>query len=242
MSAFFFGPPGRQLYGYHHAPTGHAPTAPATGAVVICPAWGQEYAHSHRAVRLLARRLSERGAHVLRFDYTGAANSWGSGTDSSIPVWVDDTHLAMNELKAISGLPSVDLLGCRVGAYVATLACVDRPDVRRLALWDPVLNGAQWVSTKKIKAQVAATVEFDSLLVSTALLEQFRAIGVEKYGAGKPQSVVVLDDDQSRVEELATALPDVRRAFVEVDVPTWNEFARMPARAISTLVDMVVAK
>jgi pimeloyl-ACP methyl ester carboxylesterase len=238
MSAFFFGPPGRQLYGYHHAPTG-----PATGAVVICPAWGREYAHSHRAVRLLARRLAERGAHALRFDYTGTGNSWGNGTDSSIPVWVDDVHLAMNELKTISGLSRVDVLGCRIGAYVGALACVDRPDVHRLALWDPVLDGATWVSSKKIRNNAAATVEIDARLVSSALAEQFREIGVERYGVGKPQSVVVLDDAQSRrIEELATVFPDVRRAFVEVDVPAWNDFARIPARAISTLVDMVVAK
>ena len=139
MSAFLFGSSAQPLFGYHHAPRGNG-----AGAVVICSSWGSEYTYAHHALRVLAKRLAEQGRHVLRFDYSGQGDSWGDTTDADVDRWITDTATAMEELRAISGHAVVDVVGLRIGALAAA-ACAGTPGVGRVVLWDPVLDGREWM-------------------------------------------------------------------------------------------------
>jgi uncharacterized protein len=189
MSGFFFGPPDRQLFGYHHVPRGAA-----RGAVVLCAPWGWEYDFSHRALLVLAKRLAAGGSHVLRFDYTGTGDSWGETTEADLLCWRDDTGLAIKELRSMSGVETVDLVGLRLGAYVAAQAAVAHPEVRRLILWDPIVDGRLWL--RELRATPATVgqglTEAGNALVSPLFIRQLEEISSGSFQRGSAAEVFLL--------------------------------------------------
>lgn len=142
MQPLYFGDSRRPLFGVYE------PTATATSdlAVLICPPIGQEHVRVHRALRALSRALTQAGGHVLRFDYTGVGDSWGDSAAGGVPQWTEDVRVAAEELLAMSGASRLALLGLRFGATLAALATGDGVHAERLVLWDPVLDGAAYLS------------------------------------------------------------------------------------------------
>lgn len=248
MTAFFFGPAHRQLFGYYHPPAGNG-----TSAVVICPSWGPEYQYAHRALRVLARRLAERGAHVLRFDYSGTGDSWGDSTNADAQLWLEDISLAIAEVQAMSGLRSVDLVGLRYGACLAAGAAAERPDVRRVALWDPICDGPAWLRelagvqdrAHETPSEDQDEVEFSHRVVSSGLLRQFASVAPTSYDRRIAEEVMVLfstpEADRDPLAHLENCdvrlVPDVT-PWVE-DTSIWSGL--VPAKAVSSLVDWLVS-
>lgn len=150
MMPLFFGDPQTPLYGVHHAPQ----EAPRDAGVVLCYPFGQEYMRAHRAYRQLALLLTRKGFHVLRFDYRGCGNSSGdmSGVDAS--EWVDDIRTAVTELRDLTGVDRISVVGLRLGGLLAALACDSEIGVDRLVLWDPVLSGACY--ERELQLEIAA--------------------------------------------------------------------------------------
>lgn len=252
MSAFFFGPAERQLFGFYHAPRGAG-----TGAAVLCPSWGPEYQYAHRALRVTARRLAENGFHVLRFDYSGVGDSWGDTTDGDLDRWPDDVALAVHELKAMSNQPRIDLVGLRIGATTAARAAAALSDIRRIVLWDPVLDGAAW--TRRFKqsrpvqrsgADERRTMEFAQRLVAAELVERFAAIDATHYTGMRADGVLLLETqsaDENPADTASSAasqlqnVPRLQHMFVE-DAAPWLEdnsiwSGLVPAKAIRAVVD-----
>ena len=61
---------------------------------------------------------------------------------------VADTRAAIDELKRqVPGLDRVTLVGLRFGATLAAAAAAGRDDVERLVLWDPVVDGADYMQS-----------------------------------------------------------------------------------------------
>jgi pimeloyl-ACP methyl ester carboxylesterase len=142
MSAFYFGDSEAPLFGFYHGPSGR-PVRRA--GVVICNPMGQEYLRSHRSLKGLAERLSGLGYHVLRFDYHGTGDSAGGGEEIALGRWADDACQAVEELKAMSGVRTVGVIGVRLGAVVAATTASRRDDVTDIALWDPVVDGGDYL-------------------------------------------------------------------------------------------------
>lgn len=153
MNLLFFGESGRQLFGAYHAP----PAGVAgRGAAVLCPPWGPEYLVSHRVVHRLAVRLGEAGYHVLRFDYHGTGDSAGGREEGDLATWGADASVAVDEVRDMSGFPTVAVFGIRLGAVVGWRLAQARADVHTAVLWDPVVDGAGYV-----QELVAAQAEVD---------------------------------------------------------------------------------
>jgi len=250
MTAFFFGPTDRQLFGYYHPPRGTG-----TGAVVVCPSWGPEYQYAHRALRVTARRLAERGLHVLRFDYSGTGDSWGKCGDAELSRWIADTGLAIEELKVMSGIARVDLLGLRLGAFVAGRTAASRSDIRRLILWDPVIDGRSWVRELSpegpapvtgASAAGADSVEFANRLVSRGFVASLEELHAAAYAGSRPDASLLLEttaDDGHRYAALHAAIPGLQRRLVE-DAQPWREDMSIwsgivPAKAIAAIGEWI---
>ena len=137
MTPLFFGRSDAPLYGVYHAPAGPE----RREGIVLCYPFGQEYLRSHRAFRRLAAQLSDSGFHVLRFDYRGTGDSSGEMEDVSPSDWLDDTIVAVTELKDMTGVDRITLVGLRLGALIAAHACMSRIGVHGLVAWDPILCG-----------------------------------------------------------------------------------------------------
>jgi pimeloyl-ACP methyl ester carboxylesterase len=97
-------------------------------------------------MRVLAERLVRAGHPVLRFDFYGTGDSMGEDVDGDLHGWADDIHTADRELRARSRASQTVWLGMRLGASIALRAAEQAPpDLLRLILWDPVLDGERYL-------------------------------------------------------------------------------------------------
>jgi alpha/beta superfamily hydrolase len=152
LDPFYFGPDGRRLYGLIRAAPG-----PRTVGVVLCQPHAHEYVRCHRAFRELGQRLAWAGLPVLSFDYYGTGDSGGEYAEGTIDGWVGDTGLAIDTLKEKTGVARICLIGLRLGAALAVMTGAGRNDLAGMALWDPIVAGAD------IAAEMQAIRELQAL-------------------------------------------------------------------------------
>ena len=152
--AFFFGPEGEQIFATYHPPANYRATDQLT---VICGPLLSEYMRTQLAVRELSIALADTGHHVIRFDYRGTGDSQGSFRDMRAEDWFEDVAAAINEGIDISGAVAVNVLGIRAGSLMAIRAAGRRGGIRKIVLWDPVVDGADYVrSMRAIHSRVVA--------------------------------------------------------------------------------------
>jgi uncharacterized protein len=143
MKPFYFGSAGKPLLGLLHAA---ARTSGSRRAVVVCPPFGPEYMRAYRALRELSHRLAAEGLCTVRFDYYGTGDSSGREDEGTPEQWLDDIEAALVEAQEASGGGSLSIVGLRLGATLAVLACRRRRDIDRLVLWDPVVIGRTYLA------------------------------------------------------------------------------------------------
>lgn len=143
MEPFYFGEPAKPLFGIYHPP--QTRTSCEVG-IVLCYPMGQEYIRSHRSLVRLTEFLSSVGFHVLRFDYYGCGDSGGGCYQGSVRQWINDISTAVNELNGGYDLEKVCLVGLRLGGALAMMAGVSRGDIDSIVIWDPVIDGAIYLS------------------------------------------------------------------------------------------------
>jgi len=191
--AFFFGPRDQQIFANYH------PAAGGAGQVltVICPPLFSDYMRTHLALRELAMALAERGQHVLRFDYRGTGDSFGELGEVTVSNWIEDIALAVSEGREISGSAEVRLLGVRAGALLASKSMGTSSNVRRLILWDPVPDGADYLrALRRIQAALVeehfylsrakrreAMHEYAGHRLSERMLEEIRLLDANTYSS-----------------------------------------------------------
>jgi alpha-beta hydrolase superfamily lysophospholipase len=147
VRALFFGEKNRQLLGFHHVPQGKAKPM----AVLCCHPAPQEYMRTYRAVKNLADSVSRAGMHAMRFDWSGTGDSAGRLRDARLETWQQDLTVAVEELLDLSGARRLAIVGLRLGASIAALACArpQAPIPDTLLLWDPVVRGATWLQSAR---------------------------------------------------------------------------------------------
>jgi pimeloyl-ACP methyl ester carboxylesterase len=229
----FFGPAHARLFGALHNPRSNGGKA----GVVLCYPMGQEYMRIHRTYVELARSLADSGLHVLRFDYYGCGDSGGETTDGSLRRWADDVRQAIQELRAQTGVRKVYLVGARIGANLALNVGLSADDLAGVVLWEPIVNGADYVATLKRSHH--------DLLHSNANLEGYEQrhlpnCFIELVGFPITKE---LYDEVVAVDLLATpapkAMPDML-VLANFDKPRLEQFATL-LRAGEATLDYMVA-
>lgn len=142
ITPLFFSDPSQPLFGCCHIPN---ETQAKSQVVVICSPIGQEYIRSHRTVFQLANRLAQAGFYVLRFDYFGCGDSFGEFEDGSLSIWEDNINGAIEFILKRSGSEHITLIGLRLGATLALKAIKADPRYDQVVLWEPILNGPQYL-------------------------------------------------------------------------------------------------
>lgn len=138
MNPYFFGDSGRPLFGIYHPPNSHSVR---DVGVLLCYPMPQEYMRTHWAFRKLSNLLSNEGFHVFRFDYFGTGDSAGDSNECDVSQWKADIRAAVDELKDMSRVKKVSIVGLRLGAALAAEASTEGLNVQNLVLWDPVVSG-----------------------------------------------------------------------------------------------------
>jgi uncharacterized protein len=139
-----FGPPAREMVGvFQQARSGRPPRA----RYLLCRPLGQEAVRSASVFRVLSDRLAREGCDVLRFDYHGTGDSPGDEDHQSIEQWVEDTLAAHEQLDPGKGVP-VNWFGMGLGAALALRSALRvRALPAQLVLWEPVLDGPEYLRT-----------------------------------------------------------------------------------------------
>lgn len=123
-----------------------APTdKPAQEGLLYLHPFAEEMHKSRRMVALQARAFARAGYAVLQVDLTGCGDSSGDFGDASWEIWRDDAARAHAWLAAqVPG--QLTLWGLRLGASLAAQFAPDLARIKRLLLWQPVLNGDQFLT------------------------------------------------------------------------------------------------
>jgi pimeloyl-ACP methyl ester carboxylesterase len=101
---------------------------------------------SHWSFRKLSAALAREGFDVFRFDYHATGDSSGDGREASTTRWVEDVKTAAEELRDVSGVKKVAVVGMRLGAALAAEACAGGLSASPLVLWDPVVSGRSYLA------------------------------------------------------------------------------------------------
>ena len=145
--AFFLATPLGARYCLFHAPQGSC-----RGALVYLHPFAEEMNKSRRMAAVQSRSLAALGYGVLQIDLTGCGDSDGDFADARWELWLADVGAASAWLGRRLGQP-VGLWGLRLGALLA-LDYARRAPVARLLLWQPVAQGAAFV-TQFLRLRVA---------------------------------------------------------------------------------------
>lgn len=203
MNPIYFGTSAEPLFGVYHPSRAKGP---ASLGAVLCAPWGQEYMRTHRAFKQLASQLTRAGVHVFRFDYFGTGDSIGA-SDAGTPLrWIEDIRTAGDELKDTAGIEQISFVGLRLGATLAAAAAEGRDDVKKLVLWDPVLDGGEYIGELLQHADDGATEALAGVhgFPVTARLKQ--ELPTLKLSAllrkGSPETLVVVSEEKQEYNAL----------------------------------------
>jgi pimeloyl-ACP methyl ester carboxylesterase len=236
MIPLHFGSSDRRLFGVYTP----APDRRKRRGVVICNPWGAEALRAHRSLKRLADLLAQCGLDVLRFDYSGTGDSFGSGMDTRLTTWIADAELAIEEIAGAAGSTRVAVLGLRLGSYVAAAAAARRASqVDRVVLWEPMFSGsehlrdllAQYESTGR--AQSNGILNLGGFPLPTRFREELTGASLSGLPGSAARVLVVHSASASPPSAHAATLAGGELTIVGVEAPPcWVEEREFGAGAV----------
>lgn len=154
----------------------HPPAAGVTprGGLLYLPPFAEEMNRSRAMAAMLARALAADGIGTLILDPHGTGDSAGDFADGRWTIWRDDAAAALDWLADQTGGPCA-VLGLRLGALMTlSLQSVHESGPARLILWQPVLNGNQFL-TQFLRIRMAAGLTGDSSAAGGETTKDLRA-------------------------------------------------------------------
>ena len=209
MNPFFFGDPEKSLFGIYHPPSSDRSRH---CGIVICHPIGHEYILGYRALRQLSSQLARAGFAVLRFDYYGCGDSAGDAYGGSITRWTSNIEVAIEEIRCRGALSKICLVGARLGAALSLLIGSRHPDLEALVLWDPVVDGKNYMTRLAVQHQEwlnkgtaptplsqlsEQTLEVLGFPISPALKQSIEQIDLKSVGRPLVKHVLTLESDKS---------------------------------------------
>ncbi len=233
MNPLYFGPSSQPLYGIYHPRA--LPSIDRNEGIVICNTFGQEYMRAHRACRQLAKLLVKIGYPVLRFDYRGTGDSAGDLEDVNPEEWIEDISVAVDELREISGVEKVSLVGMRLGALLASSFCQENMEIEQVVLWDPVVSGEAYVQEllEEIAGQDDSTsnfvdennvLHFNGFPVTPVFRESLEKLDTEARFPNVTSVVMVVSGEDERTNRIKGAWKDNEKFhYYHTPIPgNWN--------------------
>jgi pimeloyl-ACP methyl ester carboxylesterase len=146
----------------------------------------------------------------MRFDYQGSGDSFGELEEMAVSDWLDDIALVEREGREISGSRVVHLVGVRAGSLLACKAASVLPAVKRVVVWDPVIDGRDYVRSLS-DAQMAlcdlhalldraqrraAMCEYAGYVLSERMVADLRSLDARVYSDLAPGMLRVITTSQ----------------------------------------------
>ncbi len=223
MEPFFFGERDKPLYGVFHSAN---PDKYRARSVLLLYPLGQEYLRIHRAYRRLTDSLAQSGFDVLRFDYAGTGDSWGTFDQVSIAGCVASAVTAYDELKALSPESRIDVVSLRFGTLIAR-ELVEQRSVGRLVLWEVIRKDADFFiefhdhiarkgKTRANFVDPAGTLHYNGYAYSSDLQSELRVSKWNTFQCSKTRGVYVISTvPESAYVEFRDSLEDDHGLTIE---------------------------
>lgn len=221
---------GRRLFALQIVPAG-----PCIGSVLYLPPFAEEMNRCRSTVAMMARALAARGWQVMLLDHLGTGESEGEVTDGDWARWCADASSAARWLAAQSGHAPM-LWGLRTGALMAAeLASQGDVGGSRLLLWQPVLDGKQFIN-QYLRLRIASQVVRDGSRETTESIRAMLAQGAAVEIAGYPLTGHLADAVSSRRLADSSAALATRQVFwIEVVAKAGQALALPSSNLINSL-------
>ncbi len=171
---------GRRLFALQIHPAG-----PCIGTVLFLPPFSEEMNRCRSHVAEQARALAAVGLRCLLLDHHGTGESGGLSTDADWDHWLADAIAAAQWLAQDAGRP-LALWGMRTGALLAAeVAASGQAPVSRLLLWQPVVDGKQFVN-QYLRLRIASQMVHGGDRETTATIQARLNAGEVIEVAGYP--------------------------------------------------------
>jgi len=201
----------------------------ARGAFLFLHPFAEEMNLARSNVAAFARQLAAAGYLVMQPDLTGCGDSSGDFVDATWELWCEDAAIALQHLRSLESSLPIGIWGLRTGALLACDVARREAGIRRLLLWQPVLNGEQQIDQflrlRIARAMADSKAGFDR----NSLWGQLRAGSSLEIAGYELSSGMALGISRLRLHDLVPAC--------EVD---WVEICAPPAREISPPSQKVV--
>lgn len=245
-----------QLFGIVHRPDDSMPQ----NGIVLCHAYGEEKLWSHRVYVNLAREAVKRGIAAFRFDFHGHGDSSGDSSENTLDGFMADLDAAIAKFReTCPSVENIGLVGLRLGGTLAALYSERNANMQRLVLWEPVVDGAQYMQellrinlstqlavfgsvqknrealVEEMRAGVCANV--DGYLIKSDFFDECSAVklaNVQPASSGARALVVqiapnVKQKDREELLELVRTTPSIEFLKVE-EPPFWREIKPFTSR------------
>jgi pimeloyl-ACP methyl ester carboxylesterase len=209
----------------------HTPIGPLadTGVVVVSPL-GRDGRCVHMPMRVFADQLAAAGYPTLRFDPRGAGDSLDRDdeTTDALPEWLAGIEMAVEELRALTGVERVVLAGMRLGGSLAALSGSLADGLMLLA---PILNGRSWLRQLRFSAEIRNVAEgrssdnepldADGCWLSSLTVASLSRIDLP--GSPPLQGAVFIAAQNRQVLAFARSLAEANAAVRSTDFPGFRE-------------------
>jgi pimeloyl-ACP methyl ester carboxylesterase len=119
-------------------------------AVLFVSPWGLEEFLTRKFFRYLAERFAAEGIASLRFDLPGTGNASDSPSEDGIEAFANAISASAEQLRALSGVSRIVVLGQGLGAALAYRFAAEAGDIAGLALLAPVVKGRNYLRELKL--------------------------------------------------------------------------------------------
>lgn len=142
-----------KLFTLHYAPKNNSVKSEC---FIVAASFAEEMNRCRYMGTLLAQSLSKLGYGFLVVDAYGTGDSAGDFQDASWEQSCRDLITGIEYAK-ILGYQQVSLLGVRLGALQAIRVASEVKEIKRLIMWQPVING-QAALTQFLRIKIAASI------------------------------------------------------------------------------------
>ncbi len=239
----------------------------SASGIIFCDPFAEEKKCAHRVLVEAARALADADLNCLRFDYRGCGDSSGEFHDFTPDEWREDILATARYMRDELGITILGVLGLRLGATMAILAAQSTELFDFAVLWEPVINGEQYMKMNLrrslIKAMMtegdgfdgngvrsrhadARMLDFDGYRVSQETREQIGRMDLlqaSPHFAGPVLLLNISSREQvaSQFSELAQAMTHARAEAV-VQEPFWNRSGIVSSQPVATATALWLAE
>lgn len=177
----------------------------ARAGILYLPPFAEEMHKSRRMAALQARQFAQAGYAVLQIDLPGCGDSTGGFEDARWEDWLDCARIAYDWLRQKTQRP-VALWGLRLGAALASELSTQTPKVAGLLLWQPVINGENFL-TQFLRIKVASELFSGGKTDVKELRNQLAAEQAVEVGGYLLNPALAARIDQLRLPQINVPAP-----------------------------------